>query len=69
MAYTRPLLVAVEESDTTLRLRLTGDFDQAGVGAVEQALDRLCKAPASQGASSLTSENSPSSAWQACEPS
>jgi anti-anti-sigma factor len=37
--------VAVEESDSTLRLRLTGDFDRAGVGAVEQALDRLCQAP------------------------
>jgi anti-anti-sigma factor len=41
-----PLLLAVEESDSALRLRLTGDFDQAGVGAVEQALDRLCDAPA-----------------------
>jgi anti-anti-sigma factor len=40
-----PLLVAVEESDRTLRLRLTGDFDRAGVGRVEQALDRLCQAP------------------------
>jgi len=37
--------VAVEESDSTLRLRLTGDFDRAGVAAVEQALDRLCHAP------------------------
>jgi anti-anti-sigma factor len=46
MAYVSPLLLAVEESDSTLRLRLTGDFDLAGVGAVEQALDRLCKAPA-----------------------
>jgi anti-anti-sigma factor len=46
MAYASPLLVAVEESDSTLRLRLTGDFDLAGVGAVEHALDRLCKAPA-----------------------
>jgi anti-anti-sigma factor len=40
-----PLLVAVEESDRTLRLRLTGDFDQAGVGPVERALDRLGEAP------------------------
>jgi anti-anti-sigma factor len=40
------LLVAVEESDSTLRLRLVGDFDRAGVGPVEQALDRLCQAPA-----------------------
>ncbi len=41
-----PLTRAVEESDSTLRLRLTGDFDLAGVGAVEHALDRLCQAPA-----------------------
>jgi anti-anti-sigma factor len=40
------LTLAVEESDSTLRLRLTGDFDLAGVGAVEHALDRLCQAPA-----------------------
>jgi anti-anti-sigma factor len=46
MAYVSPLLVAVEELDSTLRLRLSGDFDVAGVGAVEQALDRLGKAPA-----------------------
>ena len=45
MPNASPLLVAVEESDTTLRLRLAGDFDLAGVGAVEQALDRLCEAP------------------------
>ena len=41
-----PLLLAVEESDSALRLRLTGDFDLAGVGAVEHALDRLCDASA-----------------------
>src|SRR5215207_2223703 len=41
-----PLLLAVEESDSTLRLRLSGDFDVAGAGAVEHALDRLCQAPA-----------------------
>jgi anti-anti-sigma factor len=41
-----PLLLAVEESDSSLRLRLRGDFDVAGVGAVELALDRLCQAPA-----------------------
>ena len=41
-----PLLLTVEESDNALRLRLTGDFDLAGVGAVEHALDRLGDAPA-----------------------
>jgi anti-anti-sigma factor len=41
-----PLILAVEESDRTLRLRLTGDFDDAGVGSVEHALDRLSEAPA-----------------------
>jgi anti-anti-sigma factor len=46
MPAASPLLLAVEESDSTLRLRLTGDFDVAGVGAVEHALDRLCEAPA-----------------------
>jgi anti-anti-sigma factor len=40
------LILAVEESASTLRLRLTGDFDAGGVGAVEHALDRLCEAPA-----------------------
>jgi len=45
MPRASPLVVAVEESDSTLRLRLTGDFDLAGVGAVEQALDRLCQTP------------------------
>jgi anti-anti-sigma factor len=40
-----PLLLAVEESDSTLRLRLTGDFDVAGVGAVENALNRAGQAP------------------------
>ena len=45
MPIASPLLVAVEESDTTLRLRLAGDFDLAGVGAVEQALYRLGRAP------------------------
>ena len=38
------LMLAVEESDSTLRLRLTGDFDRAGVGTVENALDRLSQA-------------------------
>jgi anti-anti-sigma factor len=46
MAYASPLLVAVEESDSTLRLRLSGDFDRAGVRPVEHALDRLRQAPA-----------------------
>jgi anti-anti-sigma factor len=41
-----PLTLVVEESDSTLRLRLTGDFDLPGGGAVEHALDRLCQAPA-----------------------
>jgi anti-anti-sigma factor len=46
MPNASPFLVAVEESDSALSLRLTGDFDQAGVGAVEDALDRLCEARA-----------------------
>jgi anti-anti-sigma factor len=46
MAGASPLLLAIDESDSTLRLQLTGDFDVAGVGAVERALDRLCVAPA-----------------------
>jgi anti-anti-sigma factor len=41
-----PLTLAVDESDSALRLRLTGDFDLAGVGAVEQAFDRVSQAPA-----------------------
>jgi anti-anti-sigma factor len=35
------LILAVEESDGILSLRLGGDFDLAGVGRVEHALDRL----------------------------
>lgn len=46
MTDASPLLVALEVSDSTLSLRLTGDFDGAGVGAVEQALDRLGEDPA-----------------------
>src|SRR3954451_464434 len=46
MPAATPLILAVDESDSTLRLRLTGDFDVAGVRAVENALDRLCEAPA-----------------------
>ena len=38
-------LVTVEESEATLLLRLTGEFDLAGVGPVENALDRLSRAP------------------------
>jgi anti-anti-sigma factor len=40
------LRVAVEESDSTLRLRLAGDFDREGVRPVEHALERLSQAPA-----------------------
>ena|SRR5215208_3149605 len=40
------LLMAVEDSGTTLRLRLAGEFDRAGVGPVEHALERLGQAPA-----------------------
>jgi anti-anti-sigma factor len=39
-------MLAVEESDGTLRLRLTGDFELAGVGAVERVLERLSEARA-----------------------
>lgn len=46
MSNTSALLLAVEESASTLRLRLAGDFDLAGVGPVEHALDRLRQAPA-----------------------
>ena len=38
--------MAVDESDRTLRLRLTGEFDGAGVGSVEHALNRLTEASA-----------------------
>jgi len=40
------LTLTVTEAGATLRLRLTGEFDLAGVGAVETALDRLDQAPA-----------------------
>ena len=39
------LTLAVEESDSTLSLRLVGDFDSAAVGAVENALRRVRHAP------------------------
>jgi anti-anti-sigma factor len=45
MPAASPLILAVDESGSTLRLRLTGDFDSAGVGSVEHALDRLNEAP------------------------
>jgi anti-anti-sigma factor len=45
MPAASPLILAVDESDSTLRLRLTGEFDGAGVGSVEHALDRLSEAP------------------------
>ena len=46
VAYPSPLLVAVHESDATLHVRLTGEFDLATVPLVEKALDRLSRAPA-----------------------
>jgi anti-anti-sigma factor len=46
MPAASPLILAVEESDSTLRLRLKGDFDVAGARSVERALDRLSEAPA-----------------------
>ena len=45
MPYPAPLLVAVEESDATLHVRLAGEFDLAAVPLVEEALDRLTRAP------------------------
>jgi anti-anti-sigma factor len=45
MPAASPLILAVEESDSTLRLRLVGDFDRAGVGAIENALHRVRHAP------------------------
>jgi anti-anti-sigma factor len=39
------MVLAVNEWDTTLVLRLAGDFDLAAVGRVEHALDRLSGAP------------------------
>ena len=46
MRNSSALRVAVEESDSTLRLRLAGDFDRTGVRRVEHALERLSQAPA-----------------------
>jgi anti-anti-sigma factor len=40
-----PLLVAVEESNATLHVRIAGEFDLAAVPLVEKALDRLSQAP------------------------
>ena len=45
MAYPSPLLVAAQESDATLHLRLAGEFDLAAVPLVEEALDLLSRAP------------------------
>jgi anti-sigma B factor antagonist len=45
MPPTSPLILAVERSAGTLRLRLTGDFDLAGVAPVESALGRISQAP------------------------
>ena len=45
MPAASPLIMAVEESDSTLSLRLTGDFDRASVRAVENALHRVRRAP------------------------
>jgi anti-anti-sigma factor len=44
MTDASPLILAVEETDSTLHLRLTGDLDVASVGAVENALHRVCRA-------------------------
>jgi anti-anti-sigma factor len=40
------LTLTVTEPGATLRLRLTGEFDLSGVGAVETALDRMDDAAA-----------------------
>jgi anti-anti-sigma factor len=40
------LRLNVEEDGATLHIRLAGEFDLAGVGPVENALDRLARAPA-----------------------
>ena len=45
MPHPSPLLVAVEESDATLHVRLAGEFDLAAVPLVEKALDRLSRPP------------------------
>jgi len=45
MEYPTPLVVAVDESNSTLRLRLVGEFDLTGVDAVERALGRLSQLP------------------------
>jgi anti-anti-sigma factor len=44
--HTTCLVLTVAEAGITLHLRLTGEFDLSGVGAVETALDRLDQAPA-----------------------
>jgi anti-anti-sigma factor len=40
------LMLAVNESGRTLHIRLAGEFDLAAVGLVENALDRVSRAPA-----------------------
>lgn len=37
--------LAVDEADKTLVLRIGGEFDRAGVGPIENVLDRLSQAP------------------------
>ena len=44
--HARCLTLTVREFRSTLHLRLTGEFDISGVGAVENALQRLDEAPA-----------------------
>lgn len=44
MPHASRLVLVVEESDRTLHLRLTGDFDSASVRTVEHALHRVCEA-------------------------
>ena len=46
LPHARCLTVTVREFRSTLHLRLTGEFDIAGVRAVENALERLDEAPA-----------------------
>lgn len=48
MVYPSNLVVAVEESDATLRVRLEGEFDLAAVPLVERILDRVSRLPAAR---------------------
>lgn len=45
MVETGHFHLVVQESDTASHLRLTGEFDLAAVGPVENALDRAFEAP------------------------